>query len=244
MVMNKFIRLILVLVIVSFCYSTIQAEIIRSIPAGSMNAAVLIRDNNSYIGSGFFMLVDQKAFFVTARHVLLQDKDNEFIPRMKAVTLISYSLKGTRSTPMELSLELDKLYKEKCVKYDSLRDIVIVQVGEEVSSKEQDGSNKIELIKGVSVSERAKGLHFVFIGIGEIMKFKDVAIGSDAYIFGFPVSIGDPQIKLQIEYDKPLLRKGAIAGKNEKLQTIILDCPAYGGNSGSLVIQVNDYFEK
>jgi hypothetical protein len=35
-----------------------------------------------------------------------------------------------------------------------------------------------------------------------------------------------------------LLRKGIIAGKNDVLKAIILDCPIFYGNSGGLVIEV------
>jgi len=41
----------------------------------------------------------------------------------------------------------------------------------------------------------------------------------------------------RLETKLPLLRKGIVAGKNESLDAIILDCPAYGGNSGGLVME-------
>jgi hypothetical protein len=52
-------------------------------------------------------------------------------------------------------------------------------------------------------------------------------------VFGYPVSLG---IKDVTGY-RPLLRKGIVAGKNIQSNAIILDCPAYYGNSGSLVIE-------
>ena len=36
----------------------------------------------------------------------------------------------------------------------------------------------------------------------------------------------------------PLLRRGIVAGKNQAAQTIIVDCPAYYGNSGGPVCHV------
>jgi hypothetical protein len=37
---------------------------------------------------------------------------------------------------------------------------------------------------------------------------------------------------------KPLLRRGIIAGKNEKVGTLILDLAVYPGNSGGPVVEV------
>ena len=56
-------------------------------------------------------------------------------------------------------------------------------------------------------------------------------------LFGYPSSVGLPQIR-QIDYDRPLLRMGIVAGKNEAEQTIIIDSPIHAGNSGGPVLQV------
>jgi len=67
--------------------------------------------------------------------------------------------------------------------------------------------------------------------------YKDVLVGNEAFVFGYPTSIGLKEIP-QINYIRPLLRKGTIAGKNDKMKTIILDCPTYYGNSGGPVVEV------
>jgi hypothetical protein len=56
-------------------------------------------------------------------------------------------------------------------------------------------------------------------------------------LFGYPTSLGFPQ-KPQFDSHRPLLRKGIVAGKNLQTRSIILDCPAYQGNSGGPVIQI------
>jgi hypothetical protein len=56
---------------------------------------------------------------------------------------------------------------------------------------------------------------------------------------GYPVSLSTSEMQ-QINYDVPLARKGIVAGKNNKNQSIILDCPVYGGNSGGLVLEINE----
>ena len=54
---------------------------------------------------------------------------------------------------------------------------------------------------------------------------------------GYPSSIGLKQTP-QIDYNKPLLRNGIVAGKNKDRKIIILDAEVYPGNSGGPVIQV------
>ena len=63
------------------------------------------------------------------------------------------------------------------------------------------------------------------------LPYDSIAIPDDCFILGYPKAIGIENFP-QIDFNKPLLRKGIIAGKNEKNRTIILDCPVYYGNSG------------
>jgi hypothetical protein len=57
----------------------------------------------------------------------------------------------------------------------------------------------------------------------------------------YPSSIGLANIP-QVDYKRPLLRKGIVAGKNSKLRTLITDCEIFPGNSGGPVIEVERYF--
>jgi hypothetical protein len=67
--------------------------------------------------------------------------------------------------------------------------------------------------------------------------FGQVLTGNDVFLFGYPNSLGLKNIP-QLDYSRPLLRKGIIAGKHETLRHLILDCPVYPGNSGGPVIEV------
>lgn len=72
-----------------------------------------------------------------------------------------------------------------------------------------------------------------------IRLFEDVVVGAEVFVFGYPSSLG-LKMTPQLEVGKPLLRRGIVAGRNEKRETIILDCPVYGGNSGGPVIQKSE----
>ena len=60
-------------------------------------------------------------------------------------------------------------------------------------------------------------------------------VGNEVFVFGYPASITDVNPWLDVKL--PLLRKGIIAGKNESLSAIILDCPIFDGNSGGLALE-------
>jgi len=56
-------------------------------------------------------------------------------------------------------------------------------------------------------------------------------------MFGYPTSLTG-LIREIFDPSEPLLRKGIVAGINLGKRTIIIDCPAYFGNSGGPVIQI------
>jgi V8-like Glu-specific endopeptidase len=57
------------------------------------------------------------------------------------------------------------------------------------------------------------------------------------YIIGYPRSLDNPQFHPKIEFDRPLVRRGIVAGINNTTKSIILDCAVYKGNSGGPVLQ-------
>lgn len=69
-------------------------------------------------------------------------------------------------------------------------------------------------------------------------RFENVEVTNDVFVLGYPASLSTIEMQ-QINYDVPLARKGIVAGKNINNQSIILDCPVYGGNSGGLVLEIN-----
>ena len=57
-------------------------------------------------------------------------------------------------------------------------------------------------------------------------------------MFGYPTSLSlVPNPK--IDFQRPLLRKGIVAGENPAQHSLILDCPAYQGDSGGPILEVD-----
>jgi hypothetical protein len=98
------------------------------------------------------------------------------------------------------------------------------------------GKKKVQYFNGIKMVEHAKsGL----VGAAEpsIKRFEQVVISNQVFTFGYPSSIGMKK-QPQIDYQKPLLRRGIVAGKNQANQTIILDCQVFPGNSGGPVVEL------
>jgi len=124
------------------------------------------------------------------------------------------------------------------IKYHKKHDVSIIKFAD--IRKDKQGTKNIfslEYIEYIDILEEAK-LPIVGIDEGKCKKFNDVLIANEVIVFGYPRSIGIKKIP-QIEYDKPLLRKGIVAGKNNKVKTIVIDCPTYQGYSGGPVIEIN-----
>jgi len=203
---------------------------------------VLITLDNGITASGFYVNNDAgEAYFVTARHILFKKdkiKSNLKLQGAKAL-LLSYPQGKENPDPIFIELELRKLYREGHVRPHRTTDVVVVKIGE-FETKAEGLQKSLRFSKGV-VQKGAEGANTEGTILGAnptvIRPYKDVSIGNDVFIFGYPVSLGMKNYP-QIDYARPLLRRGAIAGKNEAKKTIILDCPTVYGNSGGPVIEV------
>jgi hypothetical protein len=71
-----------------------------------------------------------------------------------------------------------------------------------------------------------------------IKRYADVLVGNDAIMYGYPRSLALDLSAGQLDPLQPLLRRGLIAGVNDQRKTIILDSPAYRGNSGGPVVEL------
>jgi len=70
-----------------------------------------------------------------------------------------------------------------------------------------------------------------------LASFDESILGNDIFIFGYPKTLG-LQGSNQYDFNRPILRKGVIAGKYVDNKTIVIDCPSFGGNSGGPVVEI------
>lgn len=194
-------------------------------PEINLNYPILIEIGNSS-GSGFFFHHPDthRLYLATAEHVLFNQATGELLGPEITLTIPM----GIYKKPKIIIADVNKLVFRK---KDSI-DIVIVEIaktGEIVA-----GKYGITLVDGIT--KPMGEVLITHVTFDSFIRFKEVKVGNDVFVLGYPSSLsGD-----QIEYNKPLLRKGIIAGVNVSLKTIIIDCPVYFGNSGGLALQVTN----
>ncbi|MDP3494276.1 MAG: trypsin-like peptidase domain-containing protein [Hyphomonadaceae bacterium] len=208
-------------------------KIISQIPADNIESAVYISlsriDGNiltKYDGTGFFYQDSLHTYLITAHHVLYDS-----LGKLKsAIGSVNFYDKNSDSkTPDKITLDLSFLESEKKIKYKSNYDIVAIELGD---SKKLDSINGIAFNKYVHHFGK---LNLMVCSPKLIKRFKDISIGNDVFIIGYPTSVTQGKTPIY-DFNRPLLRKGAVAGKDVFQTKIIVDCFANKGNSGGPVI--------
>ncbi len=201
----------------------------RALPDDNLAYPVLVLPSGGGSGSGFYLNGAKGVYLVTARHVLYQDDGTSL--RSPEITLVSYPRDPSEKGENRFQVALKTLEQDGNLRPHTDRDVALARIG--FSKAEQQA---FKLVRGVTaLNTAASGV----LGVSSttIKPFEKVLVANEVFIFGYPTSLGLKNIP-QIDYARPLLRKGIIAGKNDELKTIILDCPAYPGNSGGPVVEV------
>lgn len=224
--------LVLWLVVILLLTVAVDVGATRDIPDDNLAYPVLVTLDSNVSASGFYLKTDRHAYFVTARHVLIDETKNT--PACGGATLLSYPRDSADRERNVLRLDLQLLSENGQIRYHAQGDAALVRIALVVTSGSRD---TLKFIDGVSVVERAPS-GILAVEASAVKGFDQVMISNEVFIFGYPTSLGIKAIP-QIDYRMPLLRKGIIAGKNESQKTIILDCPIYPGNSGGPVLEVD-----
>lgn len=208
----------------------------RAIPDFILAQSALISLDGHACASGFYLSYEGKfVALVTAKHVLFDENQSL---RGNTVEVRSYPITLDWSDPSILSLDMTALYENNAVfvheQYDA---VAIVVGGKEFPDRESGPTHKGAPLDGITVKRKA---NILTTPISGTKRFEDVLIGNEVYISGYPLSLGMHSDKepLQLDFSRPLLRRGMIAGVNRDLRTIVLDCPSYYGNSGGPVVEL------
>lgn len=186
------------------------------------------------LASGFYFKTRSYTYFVTAKHVLFTDK---LELKSKKATLRSYRPDLKMKAPIMNELDLSSLLKKDLIMRHKTHDVAVIKLCKSVGEK-------ILCSDDIKFSAPKEGLAPIAVDHTAIRLYKDVQLANRVYMLGYPISLSmtHPLIRLdvlsQLDYRKPLLRSGIVAGKNSKLKTIIVDCPSYKGNSGGPVMEI------
>ncbi len=204
------------------------------LPHNNLSYPVRILIGNSS-GSGFLISHGSKLYLITAKHVIYQQDSvtKNFLPYGDKLKILCYTFLDGRvqRTPRVYEAIFETLLSDENIKSHDSADLVVIKLGN------LNETLKLKFSPGVSILQQIEGslIHYAMTGA---RKFEEVEITNDIFVLGYPASLSTEKMK-QIDYNAPLVRKGIVAGKNYKNKTIILDCPVYGGNSGGLVLEMN-----
>jgi len=82
-----------------------------------------------------------------------------------------------------------------------------------------------------------KPMDVLVLDAANVEPLNDVAVGSAVFVFGYGAPTADQQSPKGRE---PLLRKTSVVGKSRELGLIMLDGAAYPGDSGGLVLRMDE----
>jgi hypothetical protein len=222
---------------IGFCLAIPIVAHSQHIPEFLLRTAILIQLDNGEQGSGFYVQDSLHTYLATARHVLIQriitprkPHDDSVLLAAKTIKCISYPADPNISVKTILTIDLPSAYAAGLLKYDAQSDVGVIQIGDV-----QRVNDSLNMISYYSFATKDRISRIEPIPRSVIEKYDDIHIGDGVFIFGYPTSIG-LQSSPQFDHERPLLRKGTIAGKNISKKTLIIDCPVYYGNSGGPVI--------
>jgi len=90
----------------------------------------------------------------------------------------------------------------------------------------------------VAINEFVSNGGLLIAATDAVSLFDRVIVGNRVIIFGYPTSLAlVPNPK--IDFERPLLRKGIVAGENLRQRSIIIDCPSYQGDTGGPILELD-----
>jgi hypothetical protein len=213
----------------------------RAVPDDNLAYPVKVDIKGSQ-GSGFYLNSGDAVYFVTAKHVLFDLRNSQKL-FANDLTLESFSKDVSQPLSNIITVDLGAVSAAGLLKSHASADVVVIKIAGVVPSP--NGAGQImQPVAGVILRQNAPDGIVGVDANATVKKFDEVQISNDVYVFGYPNSIGLQQIA-QIDQTRPLIRKGIVSGLNRALRTIILDCEVYPGNSGGLVLEVeNEVFQR
>jgi hypothetical protein len=211
-------------------------------------------------GSGFYLNANNAMYLVTAKHVLFDsDPDTKQLKlRDGPLLALSYSKDRTDTKRNILNLNLAALNSAGNIKSHSTEDVAVIKIATILRPPQLDSPQQpkvqelpqpnalpipvpmaISFLPGVTAQGIASAL--VGVDVANTKTFDQVGVGNEVVMFGYPISLAleqDPKI----DFSRPLLRKGIVAGENPPQHSIILDCPSYQGDSGGPILEVERGF--
>jgi len=207
----------------------------RALPVDNLSYPVFISLKGGGSGSGVYINDGKSIYLATAKHVLV-NADNNLTS--DEIDIFSFSRDPKDNAQDQTHINLGKLKLSGQFLSHPSQDVAIVKLG--TVKPINENSYNLEYGPDVTLVRSSKS-GLVAVPIKIFKPFDDVLVGNQVFVFGYPVSIGIKHIP-QLDYRRPLLRTGIVAGQNYANKSLILDAPIYPGNSGGPVVEVEEKF--
>jgi Trypsin-like peptidase domain len=209
----------------------------RSIPDDNLAYPVLVQFPDEQ-ASGFYINTATASYLVTAKHVLFDPTTGRI--HSGIMILLSYPRDPKESGMNVIQVDTTALFQAGEIKVHPVADVAVIHIADVVPGppdKDHPGAQILKSVPGVMARTLAtSGL--LGVGIDAIKKYDDVLVANDVLLFGYPTSLGMKESP-QLDPQRPLLRRGIVAGLNPSGKSIIIDCPSYPGNSGGPVVEID-----
>jgi hypothetical protein len=212
----------------------------RAMPATNLAYPVLITGKVGGAGSGFFLNTVEGVYLVTARHVLFNPDTH--VLHDAAVDVLYYSRDISVTQPNIVTLDLSALNATGNIKAHVSQDVAVIKIlslaAPSTPTNGTAGDRKMSSLPGVTFKEHVESSVLVGVPMEAVRTFDQVLVGNEVRVFGYPTSLGLKDIP-ELDVRRPLLREGIVAGVNPQMHSIILDSAVYFGNSGGLVVEID-----
>lgn len=202
----------------------------NSFQSDLISLAVLIQIGKGY-GSGLYLATEKSIYLVTARHVFWKAQIDPQTKKLKAFNLInpivdvfSYPRDTNFEAADQIHVDLRVLINNKQLSFSQTHDVCVFKLADIA-----DG--KMQLMEGIT--KRSPNLNINSAHLSMIKPFEEISIAEDLYVIGYPKALAMIPTNT-FNFNKPLVRKGIVSGKNPN-HTIVIDCAVYPGNSGGPV---------
>ena len=192
--------------------STTTGAQLRQLPDDNLAYPVLV-DLGTTTGTGFFVRGERHLFLVSASHILFNPDGTTKSPTAVTEAL---STNPSESAKNVHKLDLLTLRKNGDLQVTADGDLVVIRMAALSQS-----AAELEPVSGVSILSETTGT-MVAARLRTLARFADVRISNTVVVFGYPLTIGLPATP-QIDFSRPLLRSGIVAGTNTQL--------TFGGNN-------------
>lgn len=224
----------LMLQLSSFTDLQSQYFIDSTIRAASVNLIT-----NFGTSSGFFLqdTVKKNIYLVTAFHCIYNSTAKIVTD---SIEILGYRENVDNDIAFRYVISLHNCLDQGGYSFDVVNDVAIIKFAKIIDRGTHNGIEYPSYVKKLSNETQILSWPlFLSVSINEVIT------GSDLFIVGFPRSLS---VDKDFDLNRPLLRKGIIAGKDLTNKRIIGDLAVYFGNSGGMALvihynKVKDIFE-